>query len=110
MNLFKKLSKLFRKKTKNKNLKNKNSKTHRITKQVSERVFVITIGAPKPNDEHGIIADGFEETLIFVGRLLEQLKGSKKGKYIHVVEHILSENGTSYVKGQNLFNESYLIE
>ena len=70
--------------------------------------YLITIGEP---DIDGILADEFEETLIFVGRLIERLNNDDnyKGKYIYVVEHLLSDNG-SYIKQDNLFSNRYLIE
>ena len=57
------------------------------------------------------MADEFEETLIFVGRLIEKLNNDVnfKGKYIYVVQYILSSNGT-YIKQDNLFSSRYLIE
>jgi hypothetical protein len=57
------------------------------------------------------MADEFEETLIFVGRLIERLNNDDKykGKYIYVVEYLLSENG-NYIKQDNLFSGRYLIE
>ena len=62
-------------------------------------------------DIDGIMADEFEETLIFVGRLIEKLNNDVnfKGKYIYVVQYILSSNGT-YIKQDNLFSSRYLIE
>ena len=43
--------------------------------------YLITIGEP---DINGILADEFEETLIFVGRTIERLHNDDnfKGKYI----------------------------
>jgi hypothetical protein len=72
--------------------------------------YLITIGEPEPNTT-GIMADEFEETLIFVGRTIERLNDDDNfiGKYIYVEEHVLSENGT-YVKQDGLFNARYLIE
>jgi len=57
------------------------------------------------------MADEFEETLIFVGRLIERLNNDDnyKGKYIYVVEYLLSNEG-SYIKQDNLFSNRYLIE
>jgi len=71
-------------------------------------VYLITLGEP---DIDGIMADTFEETLIFVGRLIERLNNDDnyKGKYIYVGEHLLSDNG-EYIKQDNLFSNSYLIE
>ena len=70
--------------------------------------YLITIGEP---DIDGIMADEFEETLIFVGRLIERLNNDDnyKGKYIYVVEYLLSNNG-DYIKQNNLFSNRYLIE
>ena len=70
--------------------------------------YLITIGEP---DINGILADEFEETLIFVGRLIERLNNDDnyKGKYIYVVEYLLSNNG-DYIKQNNLFSNRYLIE
>ena len=70
--------------------------------------YLITIGEP---DINGILADEFEETLIFVGRTIERLHNDDnfKGKYIYVVEHLLTDNG-SYIKQDNLFSNRYLIE
>ena len=74
----------------------------------NKTAYLITVGEP---DINGIMADEFEETLIFVGRLIERLNTDENfiGKYIYVVEHILAENGT-YVKQDNLFSGRYLIE
>jgi len=46
-------------------------------------------------DIDGIMADEFEETLIFVGRLIERLHNNVnfKGKYIYVVQYLLSSDG-----------------
>ena len=70
--------------------------------------YLITIGEPNID---GVIADEFEETLIYVGRLIERLNNDDnyKGKYIYVVEYLLSDNG-SYIKQDNLFSNRYLIE
>jgi hypothetical protein len=70
--------------------------------------YLITIGEP---DIDGIMADEFEETLIFVGRLIERLNNDDnyKGKYIYVVEYILSDNG-EYKRQNDLFSKCYLIE
>ena len=70
--------------------------------------YLITIGEP---DIDGIMADTFEETLIFVGRLIERMNNDDnyKGKYIYVVEYLLSDNG-EYIKQYNLFSNRYLIE
>ena len=70
--------------------------------------YLITIGEP---DIDGFMADEFEETLIYVGRLIERLNNDDnyKGKYIYVVEYLLSENG-NYIKQDNLFSGRYLIE
>lgn len=50
------------------------------------------------------MADEFEETLIFVVRMIEKLKDDEnyKNKYIYVVECLLSNNG-NYVKQSDLF-------
>ena len=54
--------------------------------------YLITIGEP---DIDGILADEFEETLIFVGRLIERLNNDDnyKDKYIYVIEYLLSDDG-----------------
>ena len=56
------------------------------------------------------MADEFEETLIFVGRLIERLHNNVnfKGKYIYVVQYLLSSD--EYIKQDNLFSSRYLIE
>lgn len=74
----------------------------------NKTAYLITIGEP---DIDGIMADEFEETLIFVGRLIERLNGDDnyKGKYIYVVEYLLTNDG-SYIKQDNLFSNRYLIE
>lgn len=70
--------------------------------------YLITIGE---NNIDGVMVDEFEETLIFVGRLIERLNTHEnyKGKYIYVQEYILSNNET-YVKQDGLFSSRYLIE
>jgi hypothetical protein len=75
---------------------------------INKTAYLITIGEP---DIDGIMADEFEETLIFVGRLIERLNNDDnyKGKYIYVVEYLLSNNG-DYIKQNNLFSNRYLIE
>ena len=75
---------------------------------INKTAYLITIGEP---DIDGIMADKFEETLIFVGRLIERLNNDDnyKGKYIYVVEYLLSSNG-DYIKQDNLFSNRYLIE
>ena len=75
---------------------------------LNKSVYLITIGEP---DIDGILADEFEETLIFVGRLIERLNNDDnyKGKYIYVVEYLLSDKG-DYIKQDNLFSNRYLIE
>ena len=75
---------------------------------INKTAYLITIGEP---DIDGIMADEFEETLIFVGRFIERLGGDDnyKGKYIYVVEYLLSNNG-DYIKRDNLFSNRYLIE
>lgn len=75
---------------------------------INKTVYLITIGEP---DIDGIMADEFEETLIFVGRLIERLNSDDnyKGKYIYVVEYLLSTDG-NYIKHDNLFSSCYLIE
>ncbi len=80
---------------------------------INKTAYFITIGETdidKP-DIDGIIADEFEETLIFVGRLIERLHNDVnfKGKYIYVVQYLLSSDGT-YIKQDNLFSSRYLIE
>jgi hypothetical protein len=70
-------------------------------------VYLITIGDP---EKDGVISDSFEETLIFVGRLIEKLYTDTNfnGKYIYVTEY-LCENG-NYIKQDDLFVGRYLIE
>ncbi len=80
---------------------------------INKTAYFITIGETdidKP-DIDGIIADEFEETLIFVGRLIERLNKdiNFKGKYIYVVQYLLSSDST-YIKQDNLFSSRYLIE
>lgn len=74
----------------------------------NKTAYLITIGEP---DIDGIMADEFEETLIFVGRLIERLNNDDNylGKYIYVVQYILSDDGT-YKKQKDLFSNRYLIE
>lgn len=74
----------------------------------NKTAYLITIGEP---DIDGVMADEFEETLIYVGRLIERLNKDDTyiGKYIYVVEYLLSDDG-SYVKQDNLFSNRYLIE
>ena len=75
---------------------------------INKTAYLITIGEP---DIDGIMADEFEETLIYVGRLIERFNDDEnyKGKYIYVVEYLLSNDG-SYIKQDNLFSNRYLIE
>ena len=70
--------------------------------------YLITIGEPNVD---GIMADEFEETLVYVGRLIEKLNNDNCyiGKYIYVEERLLSNNGT-YIKQNELFSNRYLIE
>ncbi len=62
---------------------------------INKTAYLITIGDPCDNEDHdnAIITDEFEETLIFVNRLIERL----------------SNNG-NYIKQDNLFSSRYLIE
>jgi hypothetical protein len=82
---------------------------------INKTAYLITIGDPCYNEDGDndnlIMADEFEETLIFVGRLIERLctDDNFKGKYIHVSEYLLSNNG-NYIKQDNLFSSRYLIE
>jgi len=73
---------------------------------LNKTAYLITIGEPNTD---GIMADEFEETLIC--RLIERLNNDDnyKGKYIYVVEYLLSNDG-SYIKQDNLFSNRYLIE
>ena len=75
---------------------------------INKTAYLITIGEP---DIDGILADEFEETLIFVGRLIERLNNDDnyKDKYIYVIEYLLSDDGR-YIKQDNLFSNRYLIE
>uniref|UniRef100_A0A6C0H636 Uncharacterized protein n=1 Tax=viral metagenome TaxID=1070528 RepID=A0A6C0H636_9ZZZZ len=70
--------------------------------------YLITIGE---TDIDGVMSDDFEESLIYVGRLIERLNNDDnyKGKYIYVVQYLLSNDG-NYVKEDNLFSNRYLIE
>ena len=74
----------------------------------TKTAYLITIGEP---DIDGLLADEFEETLIFVGRLIERLNNDDnyKDKYIYVIEYLLSDDGR-YIKQDNLFSNRYLIE
>lgn len=74
---------------------------------LNKTAYLITIGE---QDIDGIMADEFEETLIYVGRLIERFNNDDnyKGKYIYVVEYLLSNDG-SYTKQDNLFSNRYLI-
>lgn len=76
----------------------------------TKTAYLITIGELEL-DTNGIMSDDFEETLIFVGRLIERLNNDDnyKGKYIYVVEYLLSDDG-NYIKQDNLFSNRYLIE
>ena len=75
---------------------------------INKTAYLITLGEPNID---GNMADEFEETLIFVGRLIERLYNDDnyKGKYIYVVQYILSDNG-KYIKQDDLFHGRYLIE
>lgn len=70
--------------------------------------YLITIEEP---NKKGVMADNFNEALIFVGRLIERLSNNDVyiGKYIYVVEYLLSDDG-NYVTKDDLFSECYLIE
>ena len=72
-----------------------------------ETAYMITVGELNID---GVLADEFEETLIFVGRLIEQFNKDDNyiGKYIYVVEHALVDG--AYVKKEGLFTGKYLIE
>ena len=74
-------------------------------------IKIVETDIDKPDiDIDGIMADKFEETLIFVGRLIEKLHNDVnfKGKYIYVVQYLLSRD--EYIKQDNLFSCHYLIE
>ena len=74
-------------------------------------IKIVETDIDKPDiDIDGIMADKFEETLIFVGRLIEKLHNDVnfKGKYIYVVQYLLSSD--EYIKQDNLFSCHYLIE
>lgn len=73
--------------------------------EMPKTAFLITIGDP---DTDGIMADEFEEALIYVGRLIERLTNDT-GKYIYVTEYLMLEDG-SYVKQDGLFSNRYLID
>jgi len=49
--------------------------------------------------------------LYLLGRLIERLNNDDKfkGKYIYVVQYLLSSDG-KYIKQDNLFSSRYLIE
>lgn len=72
-----------------------------------QSAYFITIGE---SNTDGVMADTFEETLIYVGRLIERLHTDDnfRGKYIYVHEYI-NDNG-KYIKQNNLFHGTYLIE
>jgi hypothetical protein len=75
-------------------------------------IYLITIGEGEL-DNDGVIADEFEETLIYVGRLIERLHMDEKftGKYIYVTEYIKdTQDNEKYIKQDNLFSGKYLIE
>jgi len=80
---------------------------------INKTAYFITIGETDidKTDIDGIMADEFEETLIFVGRLIKRLNNDVnfKGKYIYVVQYLLSSDG-KYIKQDNLFYSRYLIE
>ena len=73
-----------------------------------KNAYLITVGEP---NKKGVMADNFDEALIFVGRLIERLSNNDVyiGKYIYVVEYLLSDDG-NYVTKDDLFSECYLIE
>lgn len=75
---------------------------------MSKTAYLITVGEPNID---GIMADEFEETLIFVGRLIERLNSDSNytGKYIYVAEYLSSDDG-KYIKNDDLFRGRYLIE
>ena len=78
----------------------------------NKTAYLITVGEPEID---GVMADTFEETLIFVGRLIERFRSNEKfnGKYIYVTEYFseYDENGVNtYVKHDNSFVKKYLIE
>jgi hypothetical protein len=70
--------------------------------------YLITI---RKLDIDGIMADEFEETLIYVNKLIERLNkdDNYKNNYIYVEEYLLSNNN-KYIKQDNLFSNCYLIK
>jgi len=74
----------------------------------NKTAYLITIGEP---EKDGVMADEYEETLIYVGRIIERLCNDDNyiGKYIYVKEYVLLDNGEC-VKQDNLFSGRYLIE
>ncbi len=75
-------------------------------------IYLITIGEGDL-DKDGVVADEFEETLIYVGRLIERFHMDEQftGKYIYVTEYIQDIQGNGkYIKQDNLFSGKYLIE
>ena len=78
---------------------------------MTKTIYLITIG--EDIDKEGVVADEFEETLIYVGRLIERLHMDEQftGKYIYVKEYIQDINDNEkYIKQDNLFSGKYLIE
>lgn len=72
-----------------------------------QTTYLITVGEP---DINGVMSDDFEETLVFVGRLIEQLNKDENniGKCIYVSEYELNHTG-KYVKKENGFCKNYQI-
>jgi len=60
---------------------------------------------------NGIIANSFEEALIFTGRLIERLHTDEEyaGRFIYIFEYHSYDNGT-YIRQNDLFYGHYLIE
>lgn len=79
----------------------------------SKIAYLITLDIEQGENEcDAIMADTLEESLIFVGRLIERLNKVEHyyGKYIYVVEYI-SENGDdNYKENACGFKGKYLIE
>jgi hypothetical protein len=71
------------------------------------RTFCITIENPS---KYCIMVDGYNESLIFVGRLIERHYNDHRyvGKYITMEECVVEDDG--YLIGNSLFKARYLIK
>lgn len=73
-----------------------------------EAEYIYCISTVKNNPM--ITADTFEETMIFVGRLLERWANTiHVGKIIYVEQRIRREDG-NYIQQDGLFEKEYLVE